>query len=93
MRARRRSSHRPRPLHQEFKRLAAQVGIDPRARLHDARHAVATQLARAGVHPHVISATLGHASVAFTMDLYTEDWDEGASIAAAALDRVLGGEP
>jgi integrase len=72
-----------------FKRLAAGAGLDPRTRLHDLRHGVATQLARAGVHPHTVSSVMGHSSVAFTMDVYTEDWDEATEQAASALDRVL----
>ncbi len=72
-----------------FKRLALAAGLDPRTRLHDLRHAVATQLARGGVHPHTVSAILGHSSVAFTLDVYTEEWDEGAAQAATALGEAL----
>jgi len=78
----------PDALTKAFKRLAAQVGLDPRTRLHDLRHAVATQLARKGAHPHTVSAILGHSSVAFTMDVYTEEWDEGQEQAAAALEEA-----
>ena len=54
------------PLHPDsfsraFKRLA-KAGISPKARLHDARHAVATTLLTQGVHPAITSAALGHAS-------------------------------
>ncbi|CAN5176471.1 site-specific integrase [soil metagenome] len=72
-----------------FKSVALAAGLDPRTRLHDLRHAVATQLARKGVHPHTVSAILGHSSVAFTMDVYTEEWDEGAAQAATALGEAL----
>ena len=72
-----------------FKRLAAVAGLDPKTRLHDLRHGVATQLARAGVHPHTVSTLLGHSSVAFTMDVYTEDWDESTEQAASALGSAL----
>lgn len=72
-----------------FKRLAAGAGLDPRTRLHDLRHGVATQLARAGVHPHTVSSVMGHSSVAFTMDVYTEDWDEATEQAASALGEAL----
>ena len=72
-----------------FKRLALSAGLDPSTRLHDLRHAVATQLARRGVHPHTVSAILGHSSVAFTLDVYTEEWDEGAAQAATALGEAL----
>lgn len=78
----------PDALTKAFKRLAAQAGLDPRTRLHDLRHAVATQLARKGVHPHTVSTILGHSSTAFTMDVYTEEWDEGQEQAAAALGEA-----
>jgi integrase len=35
------------------------------------------------------SSILGHSSVAFTMDVYTEDWDEGTEQAASALGNAL----
>jgi integrase len=39
-------------------------------RFHDLRHAFATTLLEANVHPKVVSETLGHSSVSFTMDVY-----------------------
>jgi integrase len=52
-----------------FERFVARAGL-PSMRLHDLRHAHATTLLAAGVHPKVVSEALGHASVAFTMDAY-----------------------
>jgi integrase len=72
-----------------FKRLAAQAGLDPRTHLHNLRDGVGTQLARKGVHPFEVSRTLGHSSTTFTMDTYTDAWDEGALEAAAAPDEAL----
>ena len=42
----------------------------PRIRLHDLRHTHATLLLQAGVSPKVVSERLGHATVAFTMQVY-----------------------
>jgi integrase len=82
---------RPHALSQAFKRLAAKAGLHPATRLHDLRHALAKQLARSGtVHPKIASSWLGHASVAFTLDTYTEDWSEGAQQAADAIAGVFG---
>jgi integrase len=72
-----------------FKRLARQVGI-PQARLHDLRHAVATTLMERGVHPAVVSRTLGHASEAFTMAVYSHVRDEMLDHAATALGEAYG---
>ena len=77
------------PLHQDVQAAGRGAGLDPKTRLHDLRHGVATQLARAGVHPHTVSSLLCHSSVAFTMDVSTEEWDEGAEQAATALSSAL----
>ena len=71
-----------------FKRIAAEAGLDPRTHLQNLRDGVATQMARKGVHPHTVSTILGHSSTTFTMDVYTDAWDEGAIEAAAALDEA-----
>jgi integrase len=71
-----------------FKRFARQVGI-PNARLHDIRHAAATTMMERGVHPAVVTKTLGHASEAFTMSVYGHVRDEMLDQAATALgDRT-----
>jgi hypothetical protein len=59
-------------------------------RLHDVRHADATELGRQGVHGVVVSAVLGHASRVFTIAVYQHAWQEGPYEAAAALDEALG---
>jgi hypothetical protein len=43
----------------------------------------------AGVEPKVISQMLGHATVAFTMDVYTEVAEELAEAAAAAIAAFI----
>lgn len=54
---------------QLFDRTVAKVDI-PEISLHDLRHTPATLLLKAGVHVKVVSERLGHANVAFTMNLY-----------------------
>jgi integrase len=73
-----------------FKRLARRAAMHPATRLHDVRHAVATELGRRGVHPVIVSALLGHASPAFTIAVYQHAWQEGPSEAARALEAALG---
>jgi integrase len=41
----------------------------PELRFHDLRHTAATLMLGAGINPRVVSENLGHASVAFTLDL------------------------
>jgi integrase len=67
--------------------IAAKV---PGVRFHDLRHAYATSLLRGGVHPKVVSEALGHASTAFTMDVYSHVvpsmQEQAADAIAAALN-------
>lgn len=63
------------PLHpdyvsQTFDRTVAKSGL-PRIRLHDLRHTHATLALHAGIHPKVVSERLGHATVSFTLDVYS----------------------
>lgn len=71
------------------KRLANQVGL-PKARLHYLRHAAATLMMERGVHPSVVSRSLGHASEAFTMSVYGHVRDEMLDQAADALGNAYG---
>lgn len=61
----------------------------PPIRFHDLRHGTATMLLAAGQPPKVISEVLGHATVAFTMDVYTEVAEELADAAMAALAAYI----
>jgi integrase len=54
---------------QTFDRTVARLGMR-RIRLHDLRHTHATLGLAAGVPPKVMSERLGHATVAFTQDVY-----------------------
>jgi integrase len=65
-----------RPVHpdyfsQTFDRTVKRLGLR-RVRLHDLRHTYATLALRAGVDAKTVSARLGHATVAFTLDVYTK---------------------
>lgn len=62
----------PERMTRALKRFASQAGC-PKVRLHDLRHAAATQMAREGVHPKAVSSALGHSPVAFTLTTYTQD--------------------
>ena len=65
----------------------------PPIRLHDVRHSYATAASlQAGVPVKVVSERLGHASVAFTQQVYMHVirgmGEEGAQLAAAILGTV-----
>jgi integrase len=71
-----------------FGALAKRRGLPP-VRFHDLRHGTASMLLAAGQPAKVISEMLGHATVAFTMDVYTEVAEELADAAAAALATFI----
>jgi len=62
----------------------------PAFRLYDLRHTAATLLLRQGVNPKVASERLGHASVAFTMDVYAASLPDLQEEAADKLETLLG---
>ncbi len=58
-------------------------------RIHDLRHTFASLMLLRGAKPKVISEALGHASVAFTMDVYSHIIEGMQSDAMVLLDEVL----
>lgn len=67
-----------------FARIARELELDPRPRLHDLRHLHATQLLAAGVPIHTVAARLGHAQVSTTLNIYGHELP-GSDTAAADL--------
>lgn len=53
-----------------FPRLLAKACL-PRMRFHDLRHTYASIALASGIHPKIVQETLGHATVAITLDLYS----------------------
>jgi integrase len=81
-----------RPLHPDtisalFHKHCDAAGL-PRIRLHDVRHSYATAALMAGVSPKIVSERLGHATAAFTLQVYSQvipGMDEAAATSVAAL--------
>ena len=73
-----------------FDRLAARTGL-PRIRLHDLRHTHTTHLLAAGVNVRIVSQRLGHASVAFTLDIYGHVLPGQQASAAEAVAALVDG--
>src|SRR6202008_2856389 len=61
----------------------------PRIPFHNLRHAHATHLLMAGVHPKVASERLGHSRVGVTLDLYSHVLPGMQEDAAARVDAAL----
>lgn len=69
-------------------KVAARAGIG-HVRFHDLRHTFASLALQAGAKPKVISEALGHASVAFTMDVYSHIIKGMQEEAMALLNEVM----
>ena len=73
---------------EHFKLLAGKAGLPP-VRLHDLRHGAATLSLAAGVDIKVGQEMLGHATSAFTRDVYTSVVPEIAAAAAEAVAAIV----
>ena len=71
-----------------FKPLLETAGL-PDIRLYDLRHTAATISLATGVSPKVISEQLGHASVAFTLDVYSHVLPHMQDAAAERVQALL----
>jgi integrase len=78
----------PEVLSHNFGRIARKAGLED-VRFHDLRHTFASLMLQRGAKPKVISEALGHASVAFTMDVYSHIIEGMQEEAMALLDDVL----
>ena len=78
----------PGVLSHSFSRIAKRAGLED-VRFHDLRHTFASLMLVRGAKPKVISEALGHAAVAFTMDVYSHIIEGMQSEAMALLDAVL----
>lgn len=72
-----------------LQRLLAAAEL-PRMRFHDLRHGAATLLLAQGVHPRVVMETLGHSTIAVTMNVYSHVVPALQREAADRLDAALG---
>ncbi len=59
----------PQTLYLHYKRLAAKMGV-PESRLHDLRHTFAVLSLQNGDNVKTVQGNLGHATAAFTLDVY-----------------------
>jgi integrase len=89
-----------RPLHPDtitslFPRALRRCGL-PRIRLHDVRHSYATAALKAGLPAKIVPERLGHATAAFTLQVYSHvlpGRDQRAADAVAALIVDCGRTP
>ncbi len=88
------TSDRGGPIHEAkfvgryFKPLLRSAGL-PNIRLYDLRHTAATLALAAGVSPKIVSEQLGHASVAFTLKVYSHVLPHMQDTAAMKVEALL----
>jgi integrase len=73
---------------ERFRTLAAREGLPP-VTFHGLRHGSASMLLAAGVDLKVVSQTMGHATAAFTADVYVTVLEEMAEAAASAIEAFV----
>jgi integrase len=81
----------PDTITRRFNRLVDKAGVR-RIRLHDVRHTYATMSLDAGIDAKIVSDRIGHANMAYTLQIYTHrstGRDRNAAETVASL--ILGG--
>ena len=71
-----------------FKQYVKRIGI-PETRFHDLRHTYATLALQQGVDVKTVSENLGHATVAFTLDVYGHVTEEMQKKSASLMQAYL----
>lgn len=79
---------RPGHISEHFGLLVRKAGLPP-IRFHDLRHGAATLSLAAGVDIKIVQEMLGHATSAFTRDVYTSVVPEIAAAAAEAVAAIV----
>ena len=75
----------------DFVRILSAAKLPTDVHLYDLRHTAATLALSAGVSPKVVSEMLGHASAAFTLDVYSHVLPHMQDSAAEKVEALLTG--
>lgn len=75
-------------VYRSFKKLTASIGR-PDARFHDLRHSYAVAAIRSGDDIKTVQANLGHATAAFTLDVYGHVTDRMKEESAARMEGFI----
>ena len=75
-------------VYKHFKQIAASIGC-PDARFHDLRHSYAVAAIRSGDDIKTVQGNLGHATAAFTLDVYGHVTDQMKKESAARMETYI----
>lgn len=78
----------PHTVYHSYKRIVASIGL-PNARMHDLRHSYAVAAIQAGDDIKTVQANLGHATAAFTLDVYAHVTDEMKRASADRMEKYI----
>ena len=75
-------------VYRSFKKIVAAIGR-PDARFHDLRHSYAVAAIRSGDDIKTVQGNLGHATAAFTLDVYGHVTDQMKQASAARMEAFI----
>ena len=75
-------------IYRDFKSIVTSIGR-PDARFHDLRHSYAVAAIRAGDDIKTVQETLGHATAAFTLDVYGHVTNQMKQASAERMDAYI----
>ena len=78
----------PKPIYDSYKKVVAEIGI-PNARFHDLRHSYAVASIRAGDDIKTVQENLGHATAAFTLNVYAHVTEQMKKESAARMEQYI----
>ena len=78
----------PHNVYHSYKRIVASIGM-PEARFHDLRHSYAVAAIHAGDDIKTVQGNLGHATAAFTLDVYGHVTDQMKRESADRMERFI----
>ena len=73
-----------------FKRIVKKIGA-PSTRFHDLRHTYAVNSIRAGDDIKTVQSNLGHATAAFTLDVYGHFTDDMRQASSQRMEQFISG--
>ena len=75
-------------IYKDFKKVVASIGC-PNIRFHDLRHAYAVAAIRSGDDIKTVQGNLGHATAAFTLDVYGHVTDQMKQESAQRMENYI----
>ena len=76
-------------VYRDFKEIVASIGL-PQVRFHDLRHSYAIASIQAGDDIKTVQSNLGHATAAFTLDVYGHVTDQMKEASAERMESFIG---